>query len=106
MDSLTEIYNEISQEEPDFEMPTRRVQDKPITAKTYMASVIEEIEKLIEWDNNTLVKDRPLIWMKMTQLYKKKSDTGVRVFIDWCRGKKLWPKQVVVAINKALTKIN
>jgi len=101
MDELTEIYNEIGNEVEVFE-PRPREPDKKSKAHTYLQSVVEQIEPLIYWDNEKLEQHRRLIWLKMSLLYKKKSDTGIRLFIDWCRGKKLHPLQVVKTINKML----
>lgn len=80
----------------------KRKPDKPSKAHTYLQSVIEEIELYLLWDNNTVESDRRLIYIKLSELAKKKSDTSVRLLIDWAKGKELHPRQFVKAINKAL----
>ena len=100
MDNLTEIQNELEYDEI-FE-PAPRRPEKKSNAHTYVQSVIEQIEPLIYWDNETLERDRRLIWIKMMKLYQQRNDTGIRLFIDWVRGKKLYPLQVVKTINKML----
>ena len=80
----------------------KRKPDKKSRANTYLQSVIEEVENYLNWDNATLEEDRKLIYMKLSILAKKRSDTFVRLMIGWAKGKNLHPKQFIKAINKAL----
>lgn len=94
-------YEDLSDDELISSIKPRKLENKS-KARTYLQSVIEKIEPCLRWTNETIEQDRRLLYMKLSQLAKSKSDTGVRLIMDWAQGKNLHVKQFIKAINKSL----
>ena len=94
-------YEDLSDDELISSIKPRKLEKKS-KARTYLQSVIEKIEPCLRWTNETIEQDRRLLYMKLSLLAKSKSDTGVRLIMDWAQGKNLHVKQFIRAVNKAL----